>query len=149
MTVIAWDGLTLAGDKRTNFGGLHATTTKVHRVNGCLVGCAGNTAQIYEMHRWLSKGAKPEDLPPGQRSKDDCVSMLVIEPGGRVLQYENSPDPMVIENRFWAIGSGRDFAMAAMYLGKRAFEAAVVACELDMGCGNGIDTLTLEREQGP
>lgn len=147
MTVIAWDGKHMAGDKRTNFGGLHATTTKVHRIRECLVGCAGNTAQIIEMQKWFAEGAKREDFPAAQRDVKECVSMLVIEPSGRVLQYENTPDPMVIENPFWALGSGRDFAMAAMYMGRSAEHAANVACALDMGCGNGIDVLALEGER--
>lgn len=144
MTVIAWDGSHMAGDKRTNFGGLHATTTKVQRINGCLVGCAGNTAQIAEMHHWFAQGAKREDFPAMQRDVKECVTMMVVEPSGRILQYENTPDPIVIENRFWAIGSGRDFAMAAMFLGQGASHAAEVACALDLGCGNGVDVLCLE-----
>ena len=32
MTVVAWDGVRLAADKRISLGGLHATTTKVHRL---------------------------------------------------------------------------------------------------------------------
>ncbi|MBT2300371.1 hypothetical protein J7E70_07825 [Variovorax paradoxus] len=141
MTVIAWDGRLLAADKRTSFGGLHATTQKLHRVGERFVGCAGNTAQIQEMLVWLEKG-DPEKFPATQRSTADCVSMLVID-NGRILQYENTPYPMVIENGFWAIGSGRDFAMAAMHLGKTAEEAVEVACHLDATCGNGIDVLEI------
>ena len=37
----------------------------------------------------------------------------------------------------------RDFALAAMHLGKSAREAVEVACALDVFCGNGIDTLEL------
>jgi ATP-dependent protease HslVU (ClpYQ) peptidase subunit len=144
MTVIAWDGKTLAGDKRTNFGGLHGTTTKIHRFKGCLLGCAGNTAQIMEMHQWVMSGYKREEFPAPQRDAEKCVSMLVIEPSGKILQYENTPDPIVIENKFWAIGSGRDYAMAAMHLGHSARVAAEVACALDVGCGNGVDTLDLQ-----
>lgn len=145
MTVIAWDGKTLAGDKRTSFGGLHATTTKVHRLqDGRLVGCAGTTAQIAEMVHWLNAGADAEKLPTAQRDPKECVSALVIEPGGRVLQYENTAHPIVIENLTWAIGSGRDFAMAAMYMGRSAEQAVSVACALDCTCGNGIDTLILQ-----
>lgn len=145
MTVIAWDGKMLAADKRTNFGGLHATTTKIHRLkDGRLVGCAGNTAQIAEIVHWLSTGADADKLPSVQRDPKECVSALVIEPCGRVLQYENTAHPIVIENRCWAIGSGRDFAMAAMHLGKTAHQAVTLACELDSSCGNGIDMLTLE-----
>ena len=147
MTTIAWDGHTLAGDKRTSFGGLHATTTKVHRIAGCLVGAAGTSAQITEMHAWLANGRKPADLPTAQRSATDCCSVLVIEPDGRVLQFENSPYPLAIENKRWAIGSGRDFAMAAMHLGLDARSAVEVAIALDAGSGNGVDFLSLEPAQ--
>jgi hypothetical protein len=34
--------------------------------------------------------------------------------------------------------------MAAMYLGRGAIDAVAVACNLDNGCGNGIDALTLD-----
>lgn len=144
MTCIAWDGKTLAADKRTSFGGASVTTTKIHRVNGSLVGCAGITAQIAEMIVWLRGGAEPKDFPAPQRDSKECVSMLVIRPDGQVVQYENTPYPIVIESRIWSIGSGRDFALAAMHLGKSAKDAVQLACDLDMNCGNGIDTLELE-----
>lgn len=147
MTVIAWDGKTLAGDKRTNFGGLHATTTKVHRLpGGALVGCAGNAAQIGEMIHWLGAGADPDKMPAVQRDPKECVSALVISPDGKVLQYENTPHPIRIENGQWAIGSGRDFALAAMLLGRDAIDAVKVSIAFDGGCGNGIDALTLDGE---
>ena len=145
MTVIAWDGTTLAGDKRTSFGGLHATTTKVQRLpNGVMVGCAGNTAQIWEMVHWLAQGADPEKLPAIQRDAKECVTMLVVYRNGELWQYENSPYPIRIEDKQWAIGSGRDFAIAAMRLGRTAAQAVALTCELDMSCGNGVDALMLE-----
>lgn len=147
MTTIAWDGKTLAGDKRTSFGGLHAVTTKVARIGNLLVGCAGNAAQIAEMHEWVKNGRVSADLPKPQLSSTECVSMLVIEPSGQVLHYESTAYPIQIENMFWAIGSGRDFAMAAMHLGLSAFDAVEVASVFETGTGNGIDTLTLEGNE--
>ena len=145
MTVIAWDGKTLAADKRTNFGGLHGTTTKVHRLpDGSLVGCAGNTAQIAEVVHWLGEGAQSDKMPAIQRDPKECVSALVIRPDGKVLQYENTPYPLLLENRKWAIGSGRDFAVTAMHLGRDAREAVENASIIDSGCGNGVDALTFE-----
>jgi ATP-dependent protease HslVU (ClpYQ) peptidase subunit len=144
MTAVARDGKTLAADKRTSFGGLHAVTTKVHRLpDGRLLGCAGNAAQISEMVHWFATGAGPEKLPAIQLDPKECVSVLVIRPGGFVLHYESTAYPIQLENRIWAIGSGRDFAMAAMHLGKDARQAVMLACELDSTCGNGVDTLEL------
>lgn len=143
MTVIAWDGKTLAADKRQSHGSLSATTIKAVRIGNLLVGGAGTAALIFEMHEWIRAGCEPKDFPSGNRDAKECASVLVIHPNGDIRQYENTPHPLVILNSFWAIGSGRDFAMAAMHLGKTAREAAEVACALDSNCGNGIDTLEL------
>jgi ATP-dependent protease HslVU (ClpYQ) peptidase subunit len=143
MTTIAWDGRTLAADKRTSFGSRHLTTSKVHRINGALVAGAGETAKIIEMVEWLRAGANPHTLPDNQRT-DNCVSLLVITPEGEVREYSSGPYPMVVENAQWAIGSGADFARVAMHLGKSAREAVEIACMFDSSSGNGIDTLEFE-----
>jgi ATP-dependent protease HslVU (ClpYQ) peptidase subunit len=142
MTTIAWDGKTLAADKRTSFGSLPATTTKVHRLSGGrIVAGAGDTARICEMVHWLDR-EDPDKFPAAQRNSD-CCSMLVVLPGGVLLQYENTPYPIRIESEKWAVGSGRDFALAAMYLGKDAVAAVVVASVFDVATGNGVDSITL------
>lgn len=144
MTVLAWDGKTLAADKRTSFGGLHATTTKVHRLaDGRLFGGCGATAVIKEVQHWIEAGADPAKFPAAQRSKDDNCSALVVQLDGTLLQYEESPHPIAIEDRQWAIGSGRDFAIMAMHLGKTAEEAVLLASQFCSNCGNGVDALTL------
>lgn len=143
MTVIAWDGRYLAGDKMTNFGGLHATVTKVHRINGRLVGGCGTQALIREMIDWISGGCDPTRFPAAQRDEDKACSMLVVNAGGVVWQYETTPYPLVLENKFWAVGSGRDFAMMAMRLGKTAREAVVLTSQMCNDCGNGVDVVEL------
>ncbi|MNL32940.1 hypothetical protein D3C87_1548240 [compost metagenome] len=145
MTVIAWDGKMMAADKRTTFGGLHGVTTKVHRLpDGGLLGCSGNAAQIAEIVHWFISGADPRKLPTAQLDPKECVSALVIRADGAVLHYENTAYPIQLENRSWAIGSGRDFAIAAMHLGRDARQAVVLACELDITCGNGVDVMELD-----
>jgi hypothetical protein len=140
MTVAAWDGRTLAADKMTDFGGLHATTTKIRRLSGgrLAVGC-GAASIVAEVCAWLNAGADPAAFPEAQRSEEGCSPVLVVQPGGALLQYERSPHPVAIENPFWAIGSGRDFAMMAMRLGKTAAEAVALTAELCNNCGNGVD----------
>lgn len=148
MTTIAWDGKTLAADKRTSFGCMHATVTKVHRMpigpyQGALVAGAGPALLIQEMLRWIATGAEPQTFPAANRNEDKCCCILMVTPEGRLLYFDSTPDPMTIENEKWAIGSGRDFAMAAMFLGKDAIEAVVIASALDISTGNGFDSLTL------
>jgi len=143
MTVIAWDGKTLAADKRTSFGGLHATTTKIHRLrDGSLVGGSGGTAVIQEMVAWLDAGADPATFPAAQRTEKESVAMLVVRPDRSLVQYDTTPYPSYIENDKWAIGSGRDYAMAVMFMGHDSELAVRVASALDSTCGNGVDTAT-------
>ena len=76
---------------------------------------------------------------------DNC-SALVVELDGTLSQYETTAYPLRIENRQWAIGSGRDFAVMAMHLGKTAAEAVLLTAQFCHDCGNGVDTVELVRE---
>ncbi len=62
------------------------------------------------------------------------------------MTYLHSAYPELHEDKFNALGAGRDYALAAMYLGFDASRAVEVACALDVNCGNGIDVLTLEDD---
>jgi ATP-dependent protease HslVU (ClpYQ) peptidase subunit len=145
MTTIAWDGKTLAADKLVSFGGLPRTVTKIFRVGSVLVGIAGNAAEGYDMIEWVRGGCKAEDFPASQRDKDSWVSCLLVSDRELAL-YERAPKPIVIEDGFFACGSGRDFAMAAMHIGKSAREAVEIASLFDISTGNGVDVLELSEQ---
>lgn len=152
MTVIAWDGKKMAADRQGSNGGLRHATTKIHRIDRLLVGGCGEPSLLGNMFEWVRRGRKIEEFPASQRDKDDWQVLLVIEPVGsedvpRILFYERTPHPIVYEQRCAACGSGRDFAMAAMHLGFDAVKAVEVAIALDVGCGVGIDTLTMNAGQ--
>ena len=143
MTTIAWDGKTLAADKQaTNHDCGIGITTKVYRINGCLVAGAGSADVFHSMVRWFSMGADVDAFPDIQAETNDAT-LLVITPESRIMIYDRTPFSTIIENKFWAMGSGRDFALAALHLGCDARRAVEIACELDVYSGNGIDTLSL------
>ena len=144
MTCIAWDGKTLAADKRAIYGGTITTLTKIRRIGDLMVGGSGESSFIGAMVEWVKNGRVPADFPKSQADKDDWQPVLVIEADGTPSLYERTQYPIRHEQRCIAIGSGREYAMAAMHLGKTAREAVEVAIELDCGCGNGIDTLELQ-----
>lgn len=138
MTVIAWDGKTLAADKRSNFGGTILTTTKIARVDRLLVGAAGPTGKCRAAVEWVRNGRKPEDF------KDlGDIHLLVVESKDRVVMYDESPMPIVLADRCVAIGSGMGEALVAMACGKSAREAVELASRFNNTCGNGVDTLDL------
>lgn len=149
MTCIAWDGKTLSADKRVTIGGLTRTVTKIFR-NGAneLLCQAGDATLSKEITAWYIAGAAPDKYPESCRDKDDWPGLVVIkkERGcpAQIMRYERTPFPYRIEDKHFALGSGRDYALVAMHLGKSAKEAVEIACLFDSGCGNGIDTLDFE-----
>lgn len=143
MTVIAWDGKTLAADKMACSAGYGYTVTKLHRMrDGAIVAFAGDGDGAMALLAWLNAAQNPAAYPEAQ--KDNDTSALVVRPDGSVWSYGKTPYPQRIECARYAMGHGRDFALAAMHCGKSAREAVEVACELDVFCGNGIDTMELE-----
>ncbi len=149
MTVIAWDGKTLAADKRASDCGRARTVTKIRRCMkpgatlGHLMGASGSVNRDAELMAWYENGANPAAFPAGERDEKACSMLVVNRPGPEVLFFNGAPFGAMFEDQRFAMGSGRDYAETAMHLGCDAAEAVRVACELDLGCGNGIDTLAL------
>lgn len=141
MTVIAYDGRTLAADKLATNGGTKLTTVKIRRVPLGMVGASGDVHVTRALVVWAEKGFKVEDFP--SEAKDNGSQLLLIGHDRRKLLYCGSAHPAELEDDLISIGSGRDYAMAAMHLGHDARSAVQVACDLDVYCGGGITTLEL------
>ena len=144
MSIIAWDGKTLAADKRAIHCGLIRTTTKIAKIRDCLCGYDGNAANGEEMMEWFRNGEKIKDFHAAQKDKDDYCGFLIIRPNGEIEKYERTPYPIKFHDPIFAIGSGRDYALMAMHLGKTASEAVELTSLFESGCGNGVDCLVLD-----
>jgi len=142
MTCIAWDGKTLAADKAATLAGFRSTVTKIQRVGDAIVAMAGDEAALMAGLAWLRAARNPHEYPELMKTTDSV--MWEINKKG-LFTYSKGPFPGRVEDRFFATGCGRDYALAAMYLGHDARRAVEVACALDANCGNGIDTLELEE----
>lgn len=141
MTVVAYDGRTLAADKQATHVGYGMTTTKVRRVKLGMAAACGDTSVARALMAWAEGGCKADAFPTN--AKDSDAQLLLVTFAGKVLLYCGSVHPMEIEDRFTALGSGRDYALAAMHLGCNASEAVKVACEFDAFCGHGVTTMEL------
>jgi len=141
MTVIAWDGTTLAADKRVSFGNTLGTVTKISYIkeHRAIIGVCGSISQLMDFAAWYITGQNIETYPKNFLNDDNPQAIVIKD--DVVYIYEKSPFPMYIESPFFAIGSGRDFAIAAMHCGKTAQEAVEIACLYDAYCGNGVDTI--------
>lgn len=141
MTIITWDGKTLAADKQSTSVGHGEKVTKIFRVPGGRVGFTGNAGHSVALLDWFRRG-RPADKWP-KKDGGDSAGAIFVSDDGKVYGYsgDDGPHAMVYEDQFLAWGAGRDYALAAMYLGKNAREAVEVACALDTTCGLGIDVL--------
>lgn len=141
MTVVAWDGRTLAADKMACSVGYGYTVTKIHRLkDGAIAGFSGDGDHVMALLAWLNGDRDHAAFPPEQKTND--ANAFIVYPDGTRYSIGKTPHPNPSEDKFFAMGHGRDFAMAAMHCGKNAREAVELACKLDVYCGNGIDTLT-------
>ena len=146
MTIIAWDGKTLAADRRaTSGGGIARAVTKICRSryrDDTLLAITGAWDTAVEMREWFEHGAVPSEFPP--KARDDVATLIVIQRDGAISAYTAGPYPMPMEAEKVAFGSGRDYAEAAMYLGYSSVRGVEIASHFQTDCGNGIDTLEFE-----
>jgi 20S proteasome alpha/beta subunit len=142
MTIIAWDGKTLAADKMAINAGLIRTVTKIQRIDNLLVGFSGSLTNGLEMVEWVKSGRIASEFPDSQKDKEEWSTFVVVDNLG-LIAYESSPIGIRFEDKFYATGSGRDYAIATMYWGHNAITAVRLASLYDNCCGNGIDSLTL------
>jgi ATP-dependent protease HslVU (ClpYQ) peptidase subunit len=142
MTVIAWDGKTLAADRMMEMNGGKFPITKIRRLpDGTLIGSAGDTPRAMQIVEWIENGCVAGKLPAVQG--DMYARALHIRSDGKAVLYANNDQPIIVEQPFMAIGSGQDYANTAMYLGHGARQAVAIASELCASCGMGIDALEL------
>lgn len=143
MTVIAWDGKTLAADRQSTSGGFASTVTKIYRVPGGIVGFTGSEGHAVALLAWFRDGREPSKWP--KKEGANCASAVFITAEGMFCYTgEDGPNACQHHDKFDAWGAGYAYALAAMHLGLDARRAVEIACELDVNCGKGIDTLTLE-----
>lgn len=151
MTVIVWDGKTLAADRQATENGVLHTITKIRKITkgknkGWLIGNAGVAASGALLMDWFEAGADPKNFPYEYQKTDGLHAALVaISPEGKIHKFEHLPIPIVFEDGFYAMGSGKDMAIGALAMGADAVGAVEVVCTYESECGVGIDAIKLKE----
>lgn len=141
MTVIAWDGKTLAADRQATNCGMRFETTKIFRLaDGSVCAATGAHAAATIMRQWYEDGADLSKYPECQKTTDDWARLVVARPDGAVWWYEGLPAALRCESVPAAFGSGRDFAMGAMLAGADARRAVEITNLVSVDCGLGVDS---------
>ncbi len=140
MSTIAWDGTRLAADTRGVIGdGLPIESHKLFRLTeGRLLAGVGLKEDLLLVKEWLLlAGEKP-------RIEESFAALLVL-PTGQCFRLEAKLICLPVCEPFVAMGSGRDFALAALALGKTAVEAVELAARFDLWTGLPVEWLQLKE----
>lgn len=134
MTTIAWDGKTMACDTlRTDGWGLKQyEPCKVMEGKDFLLGGAGDWSVILKFQKRVAEMSAEQILDlgyPDYKKDENAPSLMLATKFGVFTHGEGVW--MRISRPFHAIGSGRDYALMAMYLGKTAQEAVALTEEFD------------------
>ena len=145
MTTIAYDGKTFAADRQTTFGGTPVATPKIvkgkFKGEECFIGTSGEVEVCTAIEDWIKSGCKGK-LSLGDNPQ---VSAMIVVKSGDVYFMSGSTFAHKMGKTKWAIGSGADYALGAMYAGKSAKEAVEIASQLDTGTGLGVDVVTFDK----
>jgi hypothetical protein len=130
VTTIAWDGKTLAADTLATSDGLRRKCSKLVVTPLHFYGGTGLEGDMVTVGHWV-KGGAPLQRPTVE--EDGIHGILVDRKTGRafMLMGKNLA-ACPIHDATAACGSGRDFALAAMHLGKTAVEAVEVSAKFDV-----------------
>lgn len=142
MTTCAWDGTFLAADRQATINGVRSVTTKIHKCGSFYYAMSGNVSDCIIVASWLRRGAKPSDSP----ALDEINSFGFAIKAGKVFSIEGRIPVLVpLDVDQFAAGSGREFAFAALALGKSAEEAVALASQYDICTGMGIQVVRVRR----
>jgi ATP-dependent protease HslVU (ClpYQ) peptidase subunit len=142
MTTIAYRDGVLAADSLVTLGDtkVHGYYHKIVRIDDHLIGTAGSVAACQHFLDWLREGGD-ESAPP----KGDYKA-LVVNPKGKVREFENgSLLPVPRGAKFFSIGSGSPYALAAMYAGASSTDAVKIAAKIDTSTGLPVRVLKVQR----
>lgn len=140
MTTIAYRAGVMAADTQVTAGIIVGTTTKiVRRKDGALCAGVGSLPWVQAFHRWFMAGEEgdPPEVPEDSRG-------LIIGKRGPFEMFETN-GAFEIKEPFIALGTGREFALGAMYVGATAAAAVKAAMEFDPYSGGKVMTLTHDK----
>jgi len=149
MTVVVWDGETLAADRAATDGAAQWETEKIWESvilgRRILISGAGPVQTILDMRNWYSAGARPNKFPNTQFQPTTWCHFVVVDSSG-LKRWEQGLNPIVHGTNKCAFGEGKDFAYGAMEMGADAVRAVEIANKFSVHCGLGVSHFKIGGE---
>jgi hypothetical protein len=139
MTVIVWDGHTLATDAAATDGTALWKTQKAWRYTNkrgepVILSGAGPLQTILAMRDWCQSNAHPNEFPAVQLTPQFCHFVIIRADG--LHRYEQGLFPIYHGTDQCAFGEGKEFAYGALAMGADAKRAVEIAIEYSPHCGH-------------
>lgn len=164
MTVIAWDGKTLAADGLMSNGRSIMSTHGQKIFRACdyvqeqwtlqnesvlAFGVAGDFGSQSYIVNALNDVMHAEAKYPQEHS---FTAVLITDAGNVWLLSKDKGDSTgflhIVEEQYVAIGCGSDAAKAAMLAGQSALDAVAIAMDCNVYCGGDIQAWTPQHQRG-
>lgn len=147
MTTIACDKHMMACDLQATGGYKFKLKTKIIVVEdnqftemfGCkklILGAAGRLSDLADIWTWAY-------MPEGKMPRTRNLTYLMLTGDSRIMYSENFISWAQVDQKYSSIGSGSQFAMAALESGKDPLAACKVASKLDPMTGMGFKSFKL------
>jgi hypothetical protein len=140
MSIVVWDGSTLATDCAASDGVAQWKTEKAwyfgEGEDRLILSGTGPLHSILEMREWFKAGFKPSEFPTIQTTHP--CHFIVVSPAQGLYRYESTHIPIVHGQEKCAFGQGREFAYGALATGATAQRAVEITNEYSVHCGLGV-----------
>lgn len=131
MTIIAFDGKTIASDSQISDTYVEYNCKKIFKINNSYIGTVGDYSEGLKFIRWF----KDQMTEKPELSTEGFSALQIIE---RKVYYWDAYLIRYLSTIPCAIGSGDCIAMGAMLAGANAKEAVKITIKLDKECGGRI-----------
>lgn len=143
--MVAYDGTYLAADRQVTRGGQRGLITKLTRLNtGEVLSWTGHLQNCIGMQHWYCAGAKPNEWDKYRVDPEAAAELVILSEDG-LWTFTAGPYPVKVEDPFFAVGSGSEYALGALAMGATAEQAVEIASRFDNCCGLGVDVMRFEK----
>lgn len=144
MTTAVWRAGVVAADRLIDEW---QEACKVFRLKGgAVLTGAGGYDDLVEIARWLDAGGREEDKPDLSKDQDnERTDFILAKPDGSAYWLTRFLRQVRINEPYAAVGSGKQYALAAFAMGARPKRAIEIARQFDPQTGKGIDVIRVKK----
>jgi hypothetical protein len=147
MTVICWDGASVAADSLECYGSCRAAkpVQKLRERGGYIFACTGTGAMFEPLIEWYLQGFKKDMIPPSGDSHKD-TKLLVFKDGKAWVISPDLPHHAELHAPdAWGIAA--DMAIGAMEAGASAQQAVEICIKREVYVGGPVQVIDLLQLQ--